>query len=75
MRFIDEAGVNLALTRLYGRAPKGERVQERVRRNYGVQTSMISDLSLAGVGAKMTVEGAVDRLVFDAYVEQVLRRG
>lgn len=34
---------------------------------------MISDLSLAGVGAIMTVEGAVDTLVFDAYVEQVLR--
>ena len=73
MRFIDEAGVNLALTRLYGRAPKGERVQESVPRNYGAQTSMISDLSLAGVEAIMTVEGAVDTLVFDTYVEQVLR--
>lgn len=65
--------MNLALTRLYGRAPKGERVQESVPRNYGAQTSMISDLSLGGVGAIMTVEGAVDTLVFDAYVEQVLR--
>jgi transposase len=73
LRFIDEAGVNLALTRLYGRAPKGERLVERVPRNYGAQTSIVSDLSLGGVEAIMTVEGAVDTLVFDTYVEQLLR--
>lgn len=73
MHFIDEAGINLALTRLYGRAPAGERVIERVPRNYGEQTSLISSLSLAGVGATMSVEGAVDTLVFDTYVERVLQ--
>lgn len=73
LRFIDESGVNLALTRLYGRAPRGERVVERVPRNYGAQTSILSDLSLAGVEAIMTVEGAVDTLVFDTYVEKLLR--
>jgi transposase len=73
LRFIDEAGVNLALTRLYGRAPKGERLVERVPRNYGEQTSIVSDLSLSGVAAIMTVEGAVDTLVFDTYVEKLLR--
>ena len=72
-RFIDEAGINLAMTRLYGRAPKGERVGESVPRNYGAQTSLISSLSLAGVEATMSIEGAVDTEVFDAYVEQVLR--
>jgi transposase len=73
LRFIDEAGINLALTRLYGRAPAGERVLERVPRNYGEQTSLISSLSLAGVEATMSIPGAVDTLVFDAYVERVLR--
>lgn len=72
-RFIDEAGINLAMTRLYGRAPRGERVRESVPRNYGAQTSLISSLSLAGVEATMSIEGAVDTEVFDAYVEQVLR--
>jgi transposase len=61
------------MTRLYGRAPKGERVIERVPRNYGEQTSLISSLSLSGVEATMSITGAVDTLVFDAYVEQVLR--
>jgi len=73
LRFIDEAGVNLALTRIYGRATAGERVIERVPRNYGAQTSLISSISLAGVGATFSIEGAVDATVFDAYVGQVLR--
>ena len=73
LRFIDEAGVNLAMTRLRGRAPRGERVTESVPRNYGPQTSLIGALSLSGVEAVMTVEGAVDTDAFDAYVEHVLR--
>ena len=73
MRFLDEAGINLALTRLYGRAPAGERVIERIPGNYGAQTSVISSLGLAGVEATMSITGAVDTLVLDAYVERVLR--
>ena len=73
MRFIDEAGANLALPRLRGRAPRGERVRERVPRNYGPQTSLIGTLSLAGVEAVMTLDGAVDTAAFNAYVEHCLR--
>lgn len=73
LRFIDEAGVNLAMTRLRGRAPRGERVCESVPRNYGAQTSLIGTLSLSGVEAVMTMEGAVDTDVFNVYLEQVLR--
>ncbi len=73
LRFLDESGINLAMTRLYGRAPKGERVSERVPRNYGAHTSVISTLGLAGPEAVWTVEGAVDTDVFNVYVERVLR--
>ena len=73
LRFIDEAGINLALTRLYGRAPAGERVVESVPRNYGAQTSLISSLTLCGVEATLSIEGAVDTLAFDAQVDLVLR--
>lgn len=62
------------MTRLYGRAPRGERVTESVPRNYGAHTSLIGAISLSGVEAVMTVEGAVDTEAFDAYVEHVLRR-
>jgi transposase len=71
-KFIDEAGSNLALTRLFGRAPKGERVRESVPRNYGQQTSIISAVGLAGPTATFTVEGAVDTAIFNVYVEHVL---
>lgn len=72
--FVDEAGVNTAMTRRFARAPRGERAGESVPRNYGAQTSVIGALSLRrGLLATMTVEGAVDTLCFDAYVTQVLR--
>lgn len=61
------------MTRLRGRAPRGQRVTESVPRNYGAQTSLIGTLSLSGVEAVMTLEGAVDTNAFNAYVEQVLR--
>lgn len=72
LRFIDDAGINLVLTRLYGRAPRGQRIIERVLRNYGEQASLISSLSIEGVAATMSITGAVDALVFDVYLEQVL---
>lgn len=70
--FVDESAVNTAMTRRYGRAPRGERVYDSAPRNYGTHTSMIGALGLRGLLATMTVEGAVDTLCFDAYVEQVL---
>jgi transposase len=73
LKFIDEAGVHTAMTRRYGRAVPGERVRDSVPRNYGAQTSVLSCLGRRGVAATMTVDGAVDTLVFNAYVEQVLR--
>ncbi len=71
-RFIDEAGSHSALTRLYGRAPAGQRVTDSVPRNYGQQTSIISAIGLSGPTATFTVEGAVDTAIFNVYVEQVL---
>ena len=61
------------MTRLRGRAPRGERVTESVPRNYGTQTSLIGTLSLSGIEAVMTLEGAVDTDAFNAYVEHILR--
>jgi transposase len=73
LRFLDESGINLALTRLYGRAPRGKRVSERVPRNDGSHTSVISTLGLMGPEAVWTVDGAVETDVFNVYLERVLR--
>jgi transposase len=68
-KFIDESGVNLAMTRLYGRAPKGERVVGAVPQNYGAHVTRLGAL---GIQAMMTIEGATDGDVFLAYVKHVL---
>jgi transposase len=60
------------MTRQYGRAPRGERVVGAVPQNYGANVTMLAALSLQGVGAVMTVDGATDAAVFHAYVEHVL---
>lgn len=71
--FLDESALNTAMTPLYGRAPRGERVVESVPRNYGEQTSLIGALSFGrGLIAVMTLTGAVDTLAFDAYLARVL---
>ncbi len=72
LKFLDEAGSNIAMTRLYGRAKRGSRVIDSVPQNYGENITMVACLSAAGLTAPMTVEGAVDGAVFKAYVEQVL---
>lgn len=60
------------MTPRYARAPRGERAPGVVPRNTGSNTTLVATLSLAGVGAAMTLEGAVDRLAFEAFVREVL---
>jgi hypothetical protein len=60
------------MTRRYGRAPRGERVCDGAPRNYGTHTSVIGAMGLRGLVATLAVEGAVDTLCFDAYLERVL---
>jgi transposase len=73
LRFIDETGINVALTRRYGRSMRGERISEAVPKNYRQQQSIISSMGVDGVAAVFIIEGAVDTSAFDVYVERVLR--
>lgn len=70
--FVDESGTNLAMTPRYGRAPRGERVVGTAPRNHGSNTTLVAALSLDGIPAAMTVEGAMDRLAFDVFVTEIL---
>lgn len=60
------------MTRRSARTPRGERAYGYVPRNYGTRTTLIVALSPAGMGAAMTLAGAVDTVAFEAYVEQCL---
>jgi transposase len=70
--FTDETGFHLAMTRAYGRAPRGERVNQRVPRNHGKAVTLIGSLGLRGLLAPLSIEGAVDTVAFDSYLRQVL---
>jgi transposase len=72
VKFIDESGLNIAMTRLYGRAPRGERALGRAPQNYGQNVTILGALSCTGLEAVMTIEGATDADVFRAYVCEVL---
>lgn len=69
---LDECGSRIALTPLSARAPRGVRAFGSVPRNRGKNTTLIAGLSLSGMPAPLILEGAVDTLAFEAYVEQVL---
>lgn len=70
--FVDEFGVNIRLARLFGWAPRGTRSRGSVPRNYGQNLSVCAALSLEGITATMTIDGAIDGLAFAQYVEQLL---
>jgi transposase len=70
--FIDECGTHTSLSPIYGYAPKGERLRLSVPRKRGKNTTVLSSMSLEGMGPTLAVEGATTALVFEAYVEQVL---
>ena len=70
--FVDECSTNIALTRLYARAPKGERAYGEAPRNWGKNVTLIASLSAEGIGATMSVEGATDGAAFETYVRHFL---
>ena len=70
--FVDECSTNIALTRLYARAPKGERAYGKAPRNWGKNVTLICSLGVEGIGAAMNVEGATDGAAFEAYVKHFL---
>ncbi len=72
LKFIDESGVHLGLTRLFGRAAPGERVSEATPGYSGPHYTLIAALGLTAVTAPWLLEGAMTREAFDLYVEQVL---
>ncbi|MEJ7708344.1 MAG: transposase [Pyrinomonadaceae bacterium] len=70
--FLDEFGINLAMTRRHARAPKGERARVSEVFNRGPNISVISAIGLHAVLAPMTIAGAFNSEVFDVYVAQML---
>ena len=70
--FIDESRTSTKMARMYGRAPRGERCRAPVPHGHCKTTTLVAGLTLDGVVAPMTIDGAMTGAAFLAYVEQVL---
>ena len=72
MIFLDESGAKTNLTRLRGRAPRGQRVHGRRPQGHWQTTTMISSIRLDGSTACLALEGATDTESFRTYVQALL---
>ena len=72
MIFLDESGAKTNLTRLRGRAQRGQRVNGTCPAGHWQTLTMISSIRLDGSTACMALEGTTDTESFRAYVRQVL---
>jgi len=70
--FVDECGTHTSLGPIYGYAPRGKRLRLSVPRKRGKNTTLLSSMSLKGMGPSLAVEGATTARVFETYVEKVL---
>lgn len=66
--FLDEAGSNLAMTRLYGWAPRGERALGEAPDGRGSNITMVSCIGLRGVVAPRVCAEGMDGHTFLAYI-------
>lgn len=64
--------MNLAMTRLYARALKGQRAPSTRTNQPGKNQTMIGAIALSGVVAALTFQGSTDGATFLTFVEQVL---
>ena len=70
--FIDETAATTKMTRLYGRAPQGKRLVDKVPHGHWKTTTFICGLHYDGVTAPFVLDGPMDGPHFLAYVEQIL---
>lgn len=72
--FLDESGAKTNMTRLYGRAPIGERCVDRTAHGHGKTMTMINAIRAEGViePATMVIDGPMDCPTFASDVAQCL---
>ena len=70
--FIDETSVSTTITRLYGRAPQGERLVQKVLHGNWKTITFIAALRHDRITAPFVLEGPMTGEMFRAYTEQFL---
>lgn len=72
MIFIDETWAKTNMTRLRGRAPRGERLIAKIPHGHWKTTTLIAALGIDGIRCSTVVDGAINGDVFEAFVRHVL---
>ena len=72
--FLDESSAKTNMTRLYGRAPVGQRCYFAAPQGHWHTTTLLSAMHCTGVmeDASIVFDGPTDAIVFRSYVEQCL---
>jgi len=70
--FVDESGVNIGMTRLYGRALGEQRVIEYVPDVRYNRLSILSSIRLDGTMVPLTYEGTLNGALFVTYIRERL---
>ena len=70
--FIDETWASTNMARRYGRAPRGERLRVGVPHGHWKTTTFVAGLRLTGMVAPMVLDGPINGVSFQAYIDQVL---
>ncbi len=68
---VDETGAHTAMTRAYGRAPRGQRARGAVPGRW-TSVALVAGLRRSGVVAPLAFEGAMEAPTFRAHVKQIL---
>jgi transposase len=70
--YIDEVGSHLGMTRRYSRAPRGQRAYGTAPGSRGKNRTLITALTLDGIGPGLLLDEAIDRVTFDGYIKHLL---
>lgn len=70
--FIDETWASTNMARRRGRAKKGERLRASVPHGHWKTTTFVAGLRPTGMVAPMVLDGPINGVAFQAYVDQVL---
>jgi transposase len=70
--FINETWASTRMARTHGRAPRGERLRSPVPHGHWKTTTFVAGLRNCGMVAPMVLDGPINGVAFQAYVDQVL---
>ncbi|HZY66178.1 MAG TPA: IS630 family transposase [Rubrobacteraceae bacterium] len=70
--FVDESSTNIALTPRYARAPRGKRAYGKAPRNWGKNVTLISSITMEGMGPALSIQGSSDTESFGLYMRNIL---